>query len=147
MERAAGIEPACLTWKDSALPLSYARALGDNKTRRSHSGQDFFRPPGKIFEVFLNVRRPLIFKGLPIFFAKLESMQVTGLQTAIIASGQNTVAAPTSWTFSAISRIEFAAKNQLFDYKPVGLSTKCHGRLKRCPKISATFLTPKVSVA
>ena len=25
MERAAGIEPACLTWKDSALPLSYAR--------------------------------------------------------------------------------------------------------------------------
>jgi len=27
MERAAGIEPACLTWKDSALPLSYARLL------------------------------------------------------------------------------------------------------------------------
>jgi len=26
-ERAAGIEPACLTWKDSALPLSYARLL------------------------------------------------------------------------------------------------------------------------
>ena len=25
LERAAGIEPACLTWKDSALPLSYAR--------------------------------------------------------------------------------------------------------------------------
>lgn len=31
MERAAGIEPACLTWKDSALPLSYARADGSNK--------------------------------------------------------------------------------------------------------------------
>ena len=28
VERAAGIEPACLTWKDSALPLSYARAHG-----------------------------------------------------------------------------------------------------------------------
>ena len=27
MERAAGIEPACLTWKDSALPLSYARCV------------------------------------------------------------------------------------------------------------------------
>jgi len=27
MERAAGIEPACLTWKDSALPLSYARVV------------------------------------------------------------------------------------------------------------------------
>ena len=29
MERAAGIEPACLTWKDSALPLSYARVVED----------------------------------------------------------------------------------------------------------------------
>ena len=26
MERAAGIEPACLAWKARALPLSYARA-------------------------------------------------------------------------------------------------------------------------
>ena len=25
LERAEGIEPSCLTWKDSALPLSYAR--------------------------------------------------------------------------------------------------------------------------
>ena len=33
MERAAGIEPACLTWKDSALPLSYARVLVGNKIR------------------------------------------------------------------------------------------------------------------
>src|SRR6478752_10579159 len=30
MERAAGIEPACLTWKDSALPLSYARDFGES---------------------------------------------------------------------------------------------------------------------
>ena len=29
MERAPGIEPACLTWKDSALPLSYARDFGE----------------------------------------------------------------------------------------------------------------------
>ena len=27
MERAAGIEPACLAWKARALPLSYARAF------------------------------------------------------------------------------------------------------------------------
>lgn len=32
MERAAGIEPACLAWKARALPLSYARAFGGNKT-------------------------------------------------------------------------------------------------------------------
>ena len=32
MERAAGIEPACLAWKARALPLSYARAFRDNQT-------------------------------------------------------------------------------------------------------------------
>ena len=33
LERAAGIEPACLTWKDSAVPLSYARFVVSNKIR------------------------------------------------------------------------------------------------------------------
>ena len=32
MERAAGIEPACLAWKARALPLSYARAFEGNQT-------------------------------------------------------------------------------------------------------------------
>ena len=32
LERAAGIEPACLAWKARALPLSYARAFEGNQT-------------------------------------------------------------------------------------------------------------------
>ena len=42
MERAAGIEPACLTWKDSALPLSYARDFEPNRIRCMDSPQAFF---------------------------------------------------------------------------------------------------------
>ena len=42
MERAAGIEPACLTWKDSALPLSYARNVDPNKTPTLAVEQVFF---------------------------------------------------------------------------------------------------------
>lgn len=42
MERAAGIEPACLTWKDSALPLSYARRFEADKNPFSGAGQVFF---------------------------------------------------------------------------------------------------------
>ncbi len=42
MERAAGIEPACLTWKDSALPLSYARDFEQDKTGWMADQQAFF---------------------------------------------------------------------------------------------------------
>ena len=49
MERAAGIEPACLTWKDSALPLSYARDFVGNKTRSLAPLQDFF---GNVLNLF-----------------------------------------------------------------------------------------------
>jgi hypothetical protein len=42
MERAAGIEPACLTWKDSALPLSYARDFVGDKTGSWRLRQAFF---------------------------------------------------------------------------------------------------------
>ncbi|MEY3896082.1 MAG: hypothetical protein RLZZ214_1602 [Verrucomicrobiota bacterium] len=42
VERAAGIEPACLTWKDSALPLSYARISRQSKTHFRALLQDFF---------------------------------------------------------------------------------------------------------
>ena len=41
MERAAGIEPACLTWKDSALPLSYARLFRDSFYTPKHLGKTF----------------------------------------------------------------------------------------------------------
>ncbi len=75
MERAAGIEPACLTWKDSALPLSYARDFVDYKTRVWSLKQDFFGGFPKLFELFLNVRAHLISKyslmidaPFPIFF-------------------------------------------------------------------------------
>ncbi len=65
MERAAGIEPACLTWKDSALPLSYARmnVLGENLT--------FKGDQASIFYVFLNylpdlfIQKVHIDKGFP----------------------------------------------------------------------------------
>jgi hypothetical protein len=41
MERAAGIEPAYLTWKDRALPLSYARAFERNQTAKAPANQVF----------------------------------------------------------------------------------------------------------
>jgi hypothetical protein len=43
MERAAGIEPACLTWKDSALPLSYARVHDQQLTNQEGDGKKFFK--------------------------------------------------------------------------------------------------------
>lgn len=46
-ERAAGIEPACLTWKDSALPLSYARVVGRTLPARSAHLQAFFWISGR----------------------------------------------------------------------------------------------------
>ena len=49
MERAAGIEPACLTWKDSALPLSYARLV-------MRSNPLIYSISIKYFYVFLNAR-------------------------------------------------------------------------------------------
>lgn len=61
MERAAGIEPACLTWKDSALPLSYARAFESNKSRFPPFKQDFFTTRLKIFELHDdNHNKPII---------------------------------------------------------------------------------------
>ena len=42
VERAAGIEPACLTWKDSALPLSYARFVRDKLHGKRLLTQAFF---------------------------------------------------------------------------------------------------------
>ena len=50
MERAAGIEPACLTWKDSALPLSYARDDGEIKPSISHSIKHFLVDQWKNFD-------------------------------------------------------------------------------------------------
>ena len=41
MERAAGIEPACLTWKDSALPLSYAREIEGIQPPQPSSSKPF----------------------------------------------------------------------------------------------------------
>lgn len=43
MERAAGIEPACLTWKDSALPLSYARLTRRISPKNLHEIKLIFR--------------------------------------------------------------------------------------------------------
>ena len=51
MERAAGIEPACITWKDSALPLSYARNVDPNKTPSLAVGQVFFGLFGNYFSL------------------------------------------------------------------------------------------------
>ena len=55
MERAAGIEPACLTWKDSALPLSYARFDGDNETLHRRPKQAFFGGWDDLFEHFTDI--------------------------------------------------------------------------------------------
>ena len=57
MERAAGIEPACLTWKDSALPLSYARNVEANKTSTLAVEQVFFSSFGKLFWIASEVRK------------------------------------------------------------------------------------------
>jgi hypothetical protein len=42
MERAAGIEPACLAWKARALPLSYARAFKREENADSPAMQGLF---------------------------------------------------------------------------------------------------------
>lgn len=41
MERAAGIEPACLAWKARALPLSYARFRQSNYALNPTHRKDF----------------------------------------------------------------------------------------------------------
>ena len=51
LERAAGIEPACLTWKDSALPLSYARVSAVIKDLDALPSKSFL--PGRMFLFFL----------------------------------------------------------------------------------------------
>lgn len=48
MERAAGIEPACLTWKDSALPLSYARDRAPIEPALPYSSKSFLSASGII---------------------------------------------------------------------------------------------------
>ena len=48
MERAAGIEPACLAWKARALPLSYARAFVAMKPSQPPPSKCFLRIYAKI---------------------------------------------------------------------------------------------------
>ena len=50
MERAAGIEPACLTWKDSALPLSYARMRKEFSPKLGFKSSRFFTHLNDYFE-------------------------------------------------------------------------------------------------
>lgn len=58
MERAAGIEPACLTWKDSALPLSYARADVNYETHHFPIKQAFFTILWNFPKVFQKIPLP-----------------------------------------------------------------------------------------
>lgn len=72
MERAAGIEPACLAWKARALPLSYARDFGKNPTVIPLLKQDFFGCFPELFWKTLKIEISLIIWEFELIFAVLQ---------------------------------------------------------------------------
>ncbi len=78
MERAAGIEPACLTWKDSALPLSYARVVAAPYVKTRVPSKSFLPFSGIIFSETPFFR----FSGCHDGFPKRSSVLRSVLQTS-----------------------------------------------------------------
>ncbi len=123
MERVAGIEPACLTWKDSALPLSYTRLQADIENRNRIEGKHILKRP------ILSQLRSDFYKALSSdqFVTRYVLMNSPAESAQVICNQRTTLTSVVEWSFNRQSelrrssewiRIYFFSRNRGSDTSP-----------------------------